>query len=194
MNDETVPLEASGDIGTDVNVFPAVRVINLERSQTRWASITQSLESAGISNFARIDAVDAWRLNKDEMAHAYDAEQNRKYYFAPLKPGEIACFLSHRKAWRTVVEENLDGAFILEDDVLIRPGAAQSMRDIAIHAKTSEPLVVKNFSKRGATGKLTQISKQTTLLEPILPPIGAQGAYINKAAAEKLLLHSERIL
>ena len=167
-------------------------MINLERSGTRWTSIHQSLKSAGINNYKRIDAVDAWRLSKDEINCAYDPDENRKRYFTALKPGEIACFLSHRKAWRMLVEENLDGAFILEDDVVFLPGAAQYMREIANFAKSAQPLVVKIFSKRRVTGKETQLSRQTRLVEPILAPIGAQGAYINKAAAERLLTHSEK--
>lgn len=192
MNDEVNPLDAGQEGRTIFDLFPPVWVINLERSPIRWTSIHKSLSNVGINNYARIDAVDARSLSKAEIDCAYDADRNRKLYFSPLKPGEIACFLSHRKAWRTLVEEDLDGAFIVEDDVIFRPEAVQCMREIASFANSSPPLVVKIFSKRRVTGDAIQLSHQTRLVEPILAPVGAQGAYLNRAAAEKLIMHSER--
>ena len=35
-----------------------------------------------------------------------------------LRPGEIGCFLSHRKFWERVVQDKLSHAFVLEDDIL----------------------------------------------------------------------------
>ena len=192
MNGDTGPSGIELQSENDFSIFPAVKVINLERSAERWTSISQSLESAGINNFSRINAVDARTLSQDQIDDAYDSDANRRYYFAPLMPGEIACFLSHRKAWRAIIEENLDGACILEDDVLVKPGLVRSLRDIADYAKSSQAIVIKVFSKRLALGKATHVSEQTRLVEQILPPIGTHGAYINNAAAEKLLIHSKK--
>ena len=33
----------------------------------------------------------------------------------------IGCFLSHRKAWKKIVEQKLDAGLILEDDIRISP-------------------------------------------------------------------------
>jgi GR25 family glycosyltransferase involved in LPS biosynthesis len=193
MIDEAIP-SGTGREGQKISFdqLPPVWVINLERSEARWTSIQQSLKSVGIGNYSRIDAVDALRLSKEEIERAYDAGKNRKHYFSPLKTGEIACFLSHRKAWRKLVEGDLNGAFVVEDDVIFRPEAVARMAEVAEFATSAQPMIVKLYSKRGVTGRPTQLSAQTRLVEPLLAPIGAQGAYINRAAAEKLLKHSER--
>lgn len=39
------------------------------------------------------------------------------YSFLP--DGEVGCFESHRKAWKRIVDEDLPGAFVLEDDVVV---------------------------------------------------------------------------
>jgi glycosyl transferase, family 25 len=38
-----------------------------------------------------------------------------------LTAGELGCFLSHRHFWRKVVEEKLNFAFVLEDDMILSP-------------------------------------------------------------------------
>lgn len=44
-----------------------------------------------------------------------------RYPFA-LQPGEIGCFLSHRACWQRIVEERIDWALIVEDDLGVEPG------------------------------------------------------------------------
>lgn len=44
-----------------------------------------------------------------------------RYPFA-LGPGELGCFLSHRACWQRIVDEDLDCALIVEDDLGLDPG------------------------------------------------------------------------
>lgn len=39
--------------------------------------------------------------------------------YAPLTPGEIGCFESHRRVWQKMVAEGIPAAFVLEDDMLV---------------------------------------------------------------------------
>ncbi len=39
--------------------------------------------------------------------------------YAPLTPGEVGCFESHRSAWREIVARRLPAALVLEDDVAV---------------------------------------------------------------------------
>lgn len=45
----------------------------------------------------------------------------RPAYPFPLAPGEIGCFLSHRRCWRRILAEGWDYALIAEDDLAIDP-------------------------------------------------------------------------
>ena len=73
-------------------------VINLDRAPERLADTAKLFADAGLA-FERVPAVDARAMS--------DAERRRtappvRFYLANarrVRPGEIACTLSHRKAW-----------------------------------------------------------------------------------------------
>ncbi|MDM7859283.1 glycosyltransferase family 25 protein [Alteromonas sp. ASW11-36] len=93
-------------------------VINLARSPERMALMNQQLEALAIP-FERIDAVDGQQLSEVQVGEVYDGEHLDAYY-KKLTRGEIACYLSHRKAWQYIVENQLDFAVIVEDDVELK--------------------------------------------------------------------------
>ena len=37
--------------------------------------------------------------------------------YMPLGPGEMACFMSHRLAWKRILSDGVDWAFVAEDDI-----------------------------------------------------------------------------
>lgn len=84
-----------------------VFVINLDRRPDRLAHMSGIFDGLRLK-FDRISAVDGTKPSFSQYA----------------RPGEIACFLSHRECWRRIVEENLPSAAILEDDLHFAPGAA----------------------------------------------------------------------
>ena len=76
------------------------------------------LHRAGL-DYERIAAVDGRKLSQDEVArHARGATE-------PLSAGEVGCFLSHRTAWRRIVEGARRHAAILEDDLFFSGTAAR---------------------------------------------------------------------
>lgn len=90
-------------------------LINLATSEHR---LTRSL--ALLKPYAlplhRIDAVDGRTLSEQELHQHYDANANQSAYHKPLNPGEIGCYLSHRKAWQYIIDQQLPWALVLEDD------------------------------------------------------------------------------
>ncbi|MGE0191481.1 MAG: glycosyltransferase family 25 protein [Planctomycetota bacterium] len=92
-----------------------VYVINLDRSPARLAHMTRVLHALGI-DFERIPAVDGRQLT------AVDRQDT------PLQPGEHGCFLSHRQAWRCILERGAEVAIVLEDDVVPHPVLAELVR------------------------------------------------------------------
>lgn len=78
-------------------------IINLKKDTKRYDDITSQLKNNNFSNYERIDAI----LGKDVY----------KNYNTNLTPAQIGCYLSHLKAYYQIIEQDLDYAIILEDDV-----------------------------------------------------------------------------
>jgi len=54
--------------------------------------------------------------------NGHDPAQRAQFSAAPyayLSPGEIGCFESHRRIWKRIVAEGINGAIIIEDDLII---------------------------------------------------------------------------
>ena len=65
-----------------------------------------------------VSAVDGEKLsNKVISSHKLDVLLPR--YPFNMRSAEIATFLSHRKCWQKIIDDKLDGAVIIEDDVLM---------------------------------------------------------------------------
>jgi len=91
-----------------------VFIINLDRSPERLAKISQRLAGLGV-NFARVPAIDGLYLSPSEQ-RKYQAKSRD---WTPLKPGEIGCFLSHRKCWEIIESSPYDFGCVLEDDAVV---------------------------------------------------------------------------
>lgn len=93
-------------------------VINLASSSDRLSFVDNQLKGMGL-DYERIDAVDGRLLTRKEVmtnvarVHCYCANKRC------LTPGEIGCSLSHIKAYRKIIKDNLPYACVLEDDVVI---------------------------------------------------------------------------
>lgn len=106
-------------------------IINLADSHARLAHCRQQLADI---QFERIEAVNGRNLNAQQIAQHYDEKHNPVRYHKPLTVGEVGCYLSHRKVWQRIIDEQLDYAIVLEDDfVLNQPidGISQALEAIS---------------------------------------------------------------
>ncbi|WP_345828583.1 glycosyltransferase family 25 protein [Erwinia sp. HDF1-3R] len=87
-------------------------VINLKKSVFRREAITSRLDELGLE-FELLDAVDGRDMSEEER-RVHTKELN--YAFLP---GEIGCALSHQKAYKRMIDNNISEALILEDDALL---------------------------------------------------------------------------
>ena len=99
-------------------VIPGMKlmVINLARATERLASVQALFAGAGLE-FDRVDAVDASLLSKADLAAACSPA---RFYLANarrVRPGEIACALSHKKCWKEAFSDGTPLAAVFEDDV-----------------------------------------------------------------------------
>lgn len=87
-----------------------VFIINLDSQPRRLAFMKKQFSILGME-VEKIPAVNGYDKNSIKYAPV------ASYSFLP--GGEVGCFESHRRAWKKIVDENLPGAFILEDDVVV---------------------------------------------------------------------------
>ncbi|RMH43332.1 MAG: glycosyltransferase family 25 protein [Alphaproteobacteria bacterium] len=114
------------------------------------------------------------------------------YPFA-LGPGEIGCFLSHRRAWKAIVERGLDAALIIEDDVEISTAVfSEAFRLAARHVGR---LGYVQFQTRplSGRGRVIDTAGEARLVVPEVAPLRTSAQLVSRAAAKRLLECSERI-
>lgn len=93
-----------------------IYVISLSGSPRR-DKINQQLDSKKIT-YEFIDAIDKNTITNDDISKVYDSKACYNRHNRHLVTAEIACFMSHIKAWK-IISENNDPAIILEDDAIL---------------------------------------------------------------------------
>lgn len=88
-----------------------ILIINLEQSKDRLEQQHIQFSKLGLT-FERLSAVSIQDFNEAEYKELAFSGQR------PLKQSELACFLSHKKAWQHVVSVN-EPCVILEDDAVL---------------------------------------------------------------------------
>lgn len=107
-------------------------VINLDRAADRWARVRSDFAPFGF-DLIRVVAIDGQTLALP--CPEFDETRYRRCHGKKPIPNEIACYLSHRKAWRLFLETSDPYAIIAEDDVSPVPGCRELLDDlIAEHA------------------------------------------------------------
>ncbi|HRO13292.1 glycosyltransferase family 25 protein [Amaricoccus sp.] len=158
-------------------------LINLDRAPERWASVSRIAAERGLA-IERVPAVDG-----------RDPEQLRQAAVAPgtaLTPVEIACFESHRAAWRRIAAGEAPFGLVLEDDVFLAAGIVGFL-DALPAAAAGLDLVKLNAHPRGMILHARPIAEVAgrRLLRPAQRTSDASAYVISRAfAARALELHS----
>jgi len=175
-------------------------VINLEHSKERWDKINDHLTGYGLL-VQRISAVDAKALPPEALQKHYNGETNQADFFIDLKPAEIGCFLSHRKALKAFLDDSKKPfAIILEDDVEFVTHPQAFCEQWLEVLNVDRPIMLKLFKRRTISGKKIWTSVRSKNESPYLDkvvdsklvPLGTQGQVVNRAAAANLLAAFEK--
>ena len=102
-----------------------ILVINLDRSADRLERMRQIFAGAGL-DFERLAAVDGKLLPPEEQS-VFSGQRNGQP--VTLTPGEIGCYLSHVKAWKTLLDGTGDHVLVVEDDVHFSPKAGSILKE-----------------------------------------------------------------
>lgn len=100
-------------------------VINLKDSTHRRLKMEGQLTALNLE-YEFIEAVDGRILSDEEIA-----KLARKTNYAFL-PGEIGCALSHQKIYKKMIDEHIEQALILEDDVILEKRLEQILAKIQL--------------------------------------------------------------
>jgi len=94
-------------------------LIGLERATGRARLMEQELQKAGLSA-TRVNAVDCDAATRQDFLR--DCREEGPWGYFHTK--DMACTLSHAKAWETLIASGAEQALILEDDVFLTPELA----------------------------------------------------------------------
>ncbi|RCS25525.1 glycosyl transferase [Phyllobacterium salinisoli] len=161
-------------------------VIHLARASGRRPQAEKLLGELGLP--ARIlDAVDAAVLSERDTDAVYRRNLHRPAYPFTLRRTEIACFLSHRKAWQAIIDQDLDAGLIVEDDV--EPDAQSFAPVLRLALETIQPRDLIRFpcTARREKGPVVAEAGEVSLIAPGSPGLGMQMQLVGREAAALLL-------
>ena len=92
-----------------------IYVISLKKAHERRKSVENQLSKFNFQ-WKFIDAIDA---NSEEVANAPKHDPSTRWHKS-LVEGEIACYMSHMKAWNAMKDDKVKYGLILEDDFFLR--------------------------------------------------------------------------
>ena len=159
-------------------------VINLDSKPDRLEDVSKQLHQYGIE-FERFSAVMGSELDQSTIEEFYDAKGNARKYYKEMSVGEIGCYLSHIQLWKRIIEENLDFAVILEDDLTVKPEIASLINAIARlknwdYIKLAGPKGKKVIDKQPIDNTFSLAYYNKT-------PIGTAAQAVSKQGAQRLL-------
>lgn len=161
-------------------------VIHLNRATDRKSRVESLLQIAP-TTASVIEAIDGQVLQPAEILKVYQRKIFSPIYPFALSNGEIACFLSHRKAWQTIVDQGLDAALILEDDVLIDENKFNQSWNLACDFMRPTDYIRFPFQTREKPHITIAKTSASLLSSPRNTGLGAQAQLVGKEAALALL-------
>ena len=124
------------------NSMPAFYIINLVRRKDRRDKMIQRFRYHRLlANVTFIDAVD----KDSELVNWYMYGLDPNSYTASNKRAEIACFLSHIKAFRQMIIDGRDFAALGEDDIMLHNDFRQKYQNLMKDLPENTPLLMLSY-------------------------------------------------
>jgi glycosyl transferase, family 25 len=164
---------------------PKAFILHLERARSREATVRSLIASMAVESEV-VGAIDGAHLTPQEVDQVYARRRFRPTYPFPLTRTEVGVFLSHRLAWRRIVDEALDFAFIFEDDAQIDPSAFAALLEfVTLERPVWDYVLLPAQPIRSGTPVARRGG--LSLLRPDAPPLRAIAQIVSLAAAKRLL-------
>jgi glycosyl transferase family 25 len=182
---------SDGKTAQDRTVAPHIHVITLPHATARQASIRAQLDALGLP-FSFVDGV----VGADLPARpkGYNSVRRRLCFGKDLTPGEIGCFLAHRRALQAVLDSGANYGVICEDDVTFQDDTAAVIEAVR-HAVPKFDLVRMTASDKTACSKkkwrVMSLHGNYGLYRMLNLPGGGWAYMVSRRGAECLLNASE---
>lgn len=182
---ENVSLQGTSERHKESVLQCKLFIINLNRATERWQRVCEILDKEGV-DYERIEAIDGQR---EEAVCEANTEFPVPYskWFRPLTRGEVACSLSHRKAWQRIVELGLPYALILEDDFILQANDWQLALNRVLASQQTFDLVKLSRAEEDKLTKVKPLTDKYYLAKSYPIPIDAVATLVSKQGATKLL-------
>lgn len=157
-------------------------VINLASSPERLAFQQQQLAYLDIAwqALAAVDVNDVSESDYEQMANGWERK---------LRKTEVACFLSHKKAWQWVVRKNTP-VLILEDDALLSKHSANLLQSLADNtiAQTADHITLEIRNRKKLLAKEHHVVNASFSLTRLFQDRAGAAAYVLYPSGAKKLL------
>ena len=161
-------------------------IIHLERAVQRRKNVETLIGALPIPSQI-VPAVDGKLLSPEAVKAAYVRARHAPRYPFALGPPEIGAFLSHRAAWRRIVDEGLDCAVVFEDDASVDRERFAELLDFLAAERARWTYVLMPAAGLEPNGAALARSGEFALITPQSPPLRAIGQVVSREAAERLL-------
>lgn len=164
-------------------------IIHLTRASDRRPQVAKLVQELPVKTEV-IDAVDSRTLPEADIKRAYKRKLHAPRYPFELSKNEIACFLSHRKAWQAIVDQGLDAGFVIEDDIELTDVFNAAFQAVTNHF---EPGSFVRFTFRDREqGREVFRNDQLRIIIPNPIGLGMVAQLVSFDAAKKLLAATEQ--
>lgn len=164
-------------------------IIHLERAKVRQARVDY-LSQVLPGDVRVLDAVDGQKLTTTEQA-AYSRHLYRPRYPFTLRQSEIACFLSHRKAWQLIADGPDDFAIVAEDDIMLDETVFAKSYNLAVDHMTADSFIRFPVSDRETPAREISTTDDISLFIPKFIGLGMHLQFIGRDYARRLLEATE---
>lgn len=156
-------------------------LINVDSATDRLQEAKSQLDKQDL-HWERLEAV-------TPKSEEFSLPEAGSKWYRELTNGEVACYLSHRKAWRKAIDAEVDYLIVLEDDLVI-DGPLKKITDEIIEADMSWDMV-KLFETRKSRRELRSLDSGVKIVDTPTMPIATTG-YIVKVSSLPRLLESTK--
>ena len=137
-----------------------------------------------------LPAVDGRAMSDAERAAICQRDLVRPFYPFPPQPGEIGCFLSHRKAWQAIVTSGEAAGLIVEDDIVPADGFGDALALAVAHA-APDRLIRFPLRDKEEVAEIVASADGATLFRPKVVGLTTGMQIVGREAAAKLLSLTE---
>jgi glycosyl transferase, family 25 len=167
-------------------------VIHLKRASQRRGQVETLLANAPCAMMV-FDAVDGQAITDAELSSVLSEKPLlRPSYPFQIGRGEIACFLSHRAIWQRMVEEGIDQALILEDDVALGQDFLAAFDCVSQFVGLDGFVQFQTRTIRDVA-EIVEQNGRLRIIRPNVVPRRTSAQLVGRKAAERLLAKSQQI-